>query len=107
MERRLLLDVVVSERAAVLKLLARKMRRCNPADTLLVLDLLLHVLDRVAGFNVQCDGLAVGLAKICMSEEQELAPGSELKVCDAADSPRDVSTDPTAFNSSTLVKHTW
>ena len=58
MERRLLLDVVVRERAAVLELLAREdeallVRR----DALLVLDLLLHVLDRVAGLDVQGDGL--------------------------------------------------
>ena len=59
MERRLLLNIVVSERAAVLKLLAREdeallIRR----NALLVLDLLLHILDRVAGLHVERDGLA-------------------------------------------------
>ena len=59
MQRRLLLDVVVSECAAVLELLAREnetllIRR----NALLVLDLLLHVLDRVAGLHVERDGLA-------------------------------------------------
>ena len=57
-ERRLLLDVVVRG-AAVLPLLAREdeallIRR----DALLVLDLLLHVLDRVASLHVKRDGLA-------------------------------------------------
>lgn len=59
MECRLLLDVVVSERAAVLELLASKdealLVRRNP---LLVLDLLFHGLDRVVRINVQGDGLA-------------------------------------------------
>ena len=58
MERRLLLDVVVRQRAAVLELLARKdeallIRR----DALLVLDLLLHVLDRVRRLDVERDRL--------------------------------------------------
>ena len=58
-ERRLLLDVVVRERAAVLELLAREdqallVRR----DALLVLDLLLHVLDRVRRLDLEGDGLA-------------------------------------------------
>ena len=58
MERRLLLDVVVAERATVLELLAGKdetllIRR----DALLVLDLLLYVLNRVAWLDVQGDRL--------------------------------------------------
>ena len=59
MQRRLLLDVVVRERAAVLELLAREdeallVRR----DALLVLDLLLDVVDRVRRLDVERDGLA-------------------------------------------------
>ena len=59
MERALLLNVVVRKRAAILELLARKneallIRR----DTLLVLDLLLHVLNGVRGFDIQCDSFA-------------------------------------------------
>jgi len=58
-EGRLLLDVVVCKSAAVLELLAREdqtllVRR----DTLLVLDLGLHVLDRVRALDLQSDGLA-------------------------------------------------
>ena len=58
-ERRLLLDVVVREGAAVLELLAGEdeallVRR----DALLVLDLLLHVVDRVRRLDVERDGLA-------------------------------------------------
>ena len=53
-QRRLLLDVVVGQSAAVLKLLAREdqpllVRR----DALLVLDLRLHVLDRVAALDLE------------------------------------------------------
>merc|ERR1740129_259760 len=56
---RLLLDVVVGERAAILQLLtgedqALLLRR----NALLVLDLGLHVLNRVVGLHVQRDGLA-------------------------------------------------
>ena len=59
MQRGLLLDVVVRQRAAVLQLLAREdqallVRR----DALLVLDLLLHVFNRVGRLHVQRDGLA-------------------------------------------------
>ena len=59
MERRLLLDVVVAERAAVLELLAREdqallVRR----DALLVLDFLFDVVDGVRRLDVQRDGLA-------------------------------------------------
>merc|ERR1711998_261759 len=58
-QRRLLLDVVVRKRAAVLELLAREdeallIRR----DALLVPDLLLHVVDRVRRLDVERDGLA-------------------------------------------------
>merc|ERR1712132_4730 len=58
-ERGLLLDVVVRQRAAILELLAREdepllVRR----NTLLILNLGLHVLDGVGGLDVQGDGLA-------------------------------------------------
>merc|ERR1719487_1978958 len=58
-KRRLLLDVVVGERAAVLELLAREdeallVRR----DALLVLDLRLHVLDAVARLHLEGHRLA-------------------------------------------------
>jgi hypothetical protein len=57
-QRRLLLDVVVGEGAAVLELLAGEdeallVRR----DALLVLDLGLHVVDGVRGLHLQRDGL--------------------------------------------------
>ena len=57
-ERRLLLDVVVRQRAAVLELLAREdqallVRR----DALLVVDLLLDVLDGVARLDIQRNGV--------------------------------------------------
>ncbi len=59
MQRALLLDVVVRERAAVLELLAREDEALLVGrDALLVLDLLLHVLDRVRRLDVQRDGLA-------------------------------------------------
>ena len=55
----LLLDVVVRERAAVLQLLAREDEALLVrGDALLVLDLLLHILDRVAGLDIEGDGLA-------------------------------------------------
>jgi len=58
-ESALLLDVVIRESSSVLQLLAGKdeplLVRGNP---FLVLDLGLHVLDRVAGFDLQGDGLA-------------------------------------------------
>merc|ERR550537_923002 len=58
-ERRLLLDVVVRQRATILELLpsedqALLVRR----DALLVLDLRLDVVDRVRGLHVERDGLA-------------------------------------------------
>ena len=58
-ERRLLLDVVVAERAAVLQLLAGEDQALLVGrDALLVLDLGLHVVDGVGGLDVQRDGLA-------------------------------------------------
>merc|ERR1712066_1142090 len=59
MQRRLLLDIVVRERAAVLELLAREdqpllVRR----DALFVLDLGLHIVDRVGWLHLERDGLA-------------------------------------------------
>ena len=58
MERRLLLDVVVAERTAVLQLLTREdktllVRR----NTLLVLDLGLHILDRIGRLHLEGDRL--------------------------------------------------
>jgi len=67
-QRRLLLDVVVRQRAAVFELLTSEdqallIRR----DAFLVLDLGLYVLDRVRAFNVQRDGLAgQRLEEICI-----------------------------------------
>ena len=59
MERALLLDVVVGEHAAVLELLARKDEPLLVrGDALLVLDLGLDVVDRVAGLDLERDGLA-------------------------------------------------
>ena len=58
-DRRLLLDVVVRERAAVLELPAGKDQPLLVrGDGLLILDLVLDVLDRVRGLDVQSDGLA-------------------------------------------------
>ena len=58
-ERRLLLDVVVRQRAAVLQLLAREDQTLLVGrDALLVLDLLLHAVDRVRGLHIQGDRLA-------------------------------------------------
>ena len=58
LQRRLLLDVVVRERAAVLELLPGEDEALLVnRGALLVLDLLLHVLDRVRRLDVQRDGL--------------------------------------------------
>ena len=58
-ERRLLLDVVVGERAAVLELLAREDEALLVGrDALLVLDLRLHVLDRVGRLDLERHRLA-------------------------------------------------
>ena len=59
MERRLLLDVVVRQRASILQLFSGEdeallVRR----DALLVLDFLFDVVDRVRRLDVQRDGLA-------------------------------------------------
>ena len=58
-ERGLLLDVVIRKGAAILQLLARKDQALLIRwDPLLILDLGLHIVDGVAGLNVQGDGLA-------------------------------------------------
>ena len=55
----LLLDVVVSQSAAILELLAGKDQALLVrGDALLVLDLALHVLDGVRRLHLQSDGLA-------------------------------------------------
>jgi hypothetical protein len=59
MQSRFLLDVVVSQSAAILQLLAGENKALLiRGDSLLVLDLLLHVLDGVRGLHVECDRLA-------------------------------------------------
>ena len=59
MERRLLLDVVVRERAALLELLTREDQSLLiRGDALLVLDLGLNVVDRVRGLDIEGDGFA-------------------------------------------------
>ena len=59
MERGLLLDVVVAQRAAIFELLAREDEALLVGrDALLVLDLLLDVVDRVARLDIERDGLA-------------------------------------------------
>ena len=59
MEGRLLLNVVVRKGAAVLELLTREDEALLVGrDALLVLDLGLHVVDRVAGLNLEGDSLA-------------------------------------------------
>ena len=60
-EGRLLLDVVVREGAAVLELLAGEDQALLVGrDALLVLDLGLHVLDRVRGLDLERDGFTCG-----------------------------------------------
>jgi hypothetical protein len=55
----LLLDVVVGKGAAVLQLLASEDETLLVrGDALLVLDLGLHIVDRVRGLDLKCDGLA-------------------------------------------------
>lgn len=57
-ESRLFLDIVVRKSASILQLLS-----CEDQallvwwDSLLVLNLGLHVVDRIAGLDLQCDGL--------------------------------------------------
>merc|ERR1712180_256717 len=59
MECRLFLDVVIGQSPAVLKLLAGEDQPLLVrGDSLLVLDLGLHVLDAIASLNLQGDGLA-------------------------------------------------
>merc|ERR1712071_215368 len=59
MERALLLDVVVGEGAAVLELLAGKDEALLVGrDALFVLDLGLHVVNRVGRLDLESDGLA-------------------------------------------------
>ena len=78
MQGALLLDVVVGQRAPILKLLASEdetllIRR----DPLLVLNLRLHIVDRVGRLNLQGDGLArEGL-------DEDLHTTTETKDCDA------------------------
>jgi hypothetical protein len=58
-QRGLLLDVVVRERSAILELLAGEDEALLVGrDSLLVLDLLLDVLDRVRGLDLERDRLA-------------------------------------------------
>src|SRR5689334_22181854 len=58
-QRALLLDVVIREGAAILKLLASEDQALLVwGNALLVLDLLLHVLDGVRGLDIESDGLA-------------------------------------------------
>ena len=78
MQGALLLDVVVGQRAPILKLLASEdetllIRR----DPLLVLNLRLHIVDRVGRLDLQGDGLArEGL-------DEDLHTTTETKDCDA------------------------
>ena len=59
MERGLLLNVVVGQGAAILKLLASKDQALLVGrDALLVLDLRLDVVDGIRGLNLEGDGLA-------------------------------------------------
>jgi hypothetical protein len=58
-EGRLLLDVVIRKSAAVFELLTGEDEALLVwGDALLVLDLSLHVLDGVAGFDIEGDGLS-------------------------------------------------
>ena len=59
MEGRLLLDVVVAESTAILKLLASEDQALLiGGNTFLILDLGLHVLDSIGSLHVESDGLA-------------------------------------------------
>ena len=58
MKGSLLLNVVIRKSAAILELLAREDEALLiRGDTLLVLDLLLHILDRVGRLHIEGDGL--------------------------------------------------
>ena len=53
-----LLDVVIAQRAVILKLLSGKNETLLVWwDTLLVLNFRFNMVDRVAGLNLECDGL--------------------------------------------------
>eukprot|EP00965_Chrysotila_dentata_P021181 701425-Pleurochrysis_carterae.AAC.1 len=74
MEGRLLLDVVVRQGTAILKLLARKdqallVRR----NTLLILDLRLHIVNGIRWLDLKSDGLARG--EVVASEQIEQQHG--------------------------------
>merc|ERR1711887_268090 len=59
MESRLLLNVVVRESSAILKLLASKDKTLLIwRNSFLILNLLFHVINRIAGFNVQGNGFS-------------------------------------------------
>ena len=59
MQRRLFLDIVVRQRAPILQLLARKDETLLIwGNSFLVLDLGLDILDRIASFDLESDGLA-------------------------------------------------
>ena len=59
MESGLLLDVVVGESATIFKLLTSKDQALLVGwDAFLVLNLALHVVDGVAGFDLESDGLS-------------------------------------------------
>lgn len=59
MERRLLLDVIICQGSSILKLLASKDKALLIGrDTLLVLDLLLHIFNSVAGLHLERDSFA-------------------------------------------------
>jgi hypothetical protein len=78
-QRRLLLDVVVGERAAVLQLLAREDQALLVGrDALLVLDFLLHVLDGVAVWKEE-KGRAMGGWPASRTRRNEEDPQKEEK----------------------------
>ncbi len=59
MQRRLFLDVVVAQRASIFKLLSGENQSLLVGrDTLLVLDLTLHIIDRVGRLDLKRDRLA-------------------------------------------------
>ncbi len=58
MQRRFLLDIVVSKCAVVLELLARKDKTLLVGrDAFLILNLLLHALNRIRRLNIKSNGL--------------------------------------------------
>ena len=58
MKRRLLLDIVVGQRSSILELFAGENQTLLiRGDALLVLDLRLDVVDGIAGFDIEGDGL--------------------------------------------------